>query len=70
MKVTRIAIATVLVALALPSAYAAGTEANVGSDQASGMTSARKWYEAGDFERQSEQGKAALDRQGFPQYAQ
>ncbi len=70
MKATRIAVATILIAITLPSAYAADAQANTGSDQASGMTAAHKWYEAGDFQRQSEQGKAALDRQGFPQYAQ
>lgn len=69
MKVARIA-AVIAIAMTMPSAFAAGMEDNTGKDQASGTTTARQWYEAGDFERQSEQGKAELDRQGFPQYGQ
>ncbi len=68
MKLTRIA-AVIAIALTMSNAFAAGMEDNPGNGQAS-ATTARKWYEAGDLQRQSEQGKAELDRQGFPQYAQ
>ncbi len=68
MKVARIAVA-IAVAMTLPSAFAASAGDTTDKDQAPGA-SAAKWYDAGSFERQSEQGKAQLDRQGFPQYVQ
>ncbi len=69
MKVARIA-SVIAIVIAMPSAFAAGMGDITEKDQASVASSARQWYQTGDFERQSAYGRAELDRQGFPQYGQ
>ncbi len=62
MRLTRIA-AVIAIAMTMPAAFAAGMEDNAGQYQASGATTARKWYESGDLALQS----AQTAPQGFPQ---
>jgi len=62
MKVAQI-VAILAIATAATGAYAAS------SDNDTGMSATRQWYQAGDREIQSEQAKVVLDREGFPQYA-
>ncbi|MGH8681572.1 MAG: hypothetical protein ACREVS_10480 [Burkholderiales bacterium] len=59
MKASQLAVALAF-ALATTAGFAAGADNAAETD--------RTWYQTGEFEQQSEQGKVNLERQGFPQY--
>lgn len=67
MKLARIAVA-IAIATTMAGAFGATSDAEKVTGQIPAATTAQNWYKAGDRARQCEQGKAELDRQGFPQY--
>ncbi len=69
MKLAQITAALAFAALAA-SAFGATSDAEKATGQTSATTNAYQWIQAGDRALQSEQERAALDRQGFPQYAE
>lgn len=69
MKTSKLASALVL-ALATTAAFAAD-EATVPSERRSpAASSGHQWYQANERTLQSEEQKARLEREGFPQYTQ
>jgi hypothetical protein len=62
MTTTKLAVA-LAIALAATTAYAAGADKTAPADETE-----RTWYQADEFKVQAEQARAALERQGFPQY--
>ncbi len=63
MKTSKLA---VVLAIALASGAAAAADApNANEPQ---FTGAKEWFQASERVRQSEEQKARLERQGFPQY--
>jgi hypothetical protein len=66
MRISRLA-AALAIALASSGAFAADQSAG---EQRDPTATSSQWYQAGERERYSEEQKAQLEREGFPQYAQ
>jgi hypothetical protein len=68
MRFARIA-AVIAIATPIVSGCAANSPVDTGTTQTQAVADQQKWYQAGKRDLQEEKERAALDREGFPEYA-